>query len=234
MLALTLGTSATSALEILCIGAHCDDIEIGCGGTVIAIQRRYPRCKVHLLVLTSTPARRAEAAAAAKALIKVPARGEIRICALPDGLLPAHFFEVKAEFERMKKAIDPDLVLTHHGLDWHQDHSLVSHVTWQTFRDHLIWEYEIPKFDGDLITPNMYVPLSSALAARKIALVMRTFPSQRAKPWFKAKNLEAMMRLRGLESRAPSGYAEGFHCRKLLSELTAERPAASRSGAGKR
>ena len=234
MLALTLGSSAGSALEILCIGAHCDDIEIGCGGTVIALQRRYPRCKVHLLVLTSTPARRAEAAAAAKALVSVSARGEVRICELPDGLLPAHFLDVKAEFERIKKAINPDLVLTHHGLDRHQDHSLVSQITWQTFRDHMIWEYEIPKFDGDLATPNMYVPLPSALAARKIALIMRAFPSQHGKPWFKAENLEATMRLRGLESRAASGYAEGFHCRKLLSEVSAEKPAASRSGAHKR
>jgi LmbE family N-acetylglucosaminyl deacetylase len=234
LLALTLDTPLRSALEILCIGAHCDDIEIGCGGTVIALQRRYPQCKVHLLVLTSTPARRAEAAAAAKALIKVSARGEMRICQLPDGLLPAHLPEVKAEFERMKKAINPDLVLTHHGLDRHQDHSLISHVTWQTFRDHMIWEYEIPKFDGDLVTPNMYVPLPSALAARKIALVMRAFPSQHAKPWFKAENLEATMRLRGLESRAASGYAEGFHCRKLLSGVTAERPDVARPGARKR
>ena len=234
MLGLTLAASRNSALEILCIGAHCDDIEIGCGGTVIALQQRYPRCKVHVLVLTSTPARRAEATAAAKSLIGVSARGQMRICELPDGLVPAHFPEVKAEFERMKKAINPDLVLTHHGLDRHQDHALISHVTWQTFRDHLVWEYEIPKFDGDLITPNMYVPLSSALAARKISLCMRAFPSQHTKPWFKAENLEAIMRLRGLESRAASGYAEGFHCRKLLSGMTAKRSAASRAGARKR
>ena len=172
--------------------------------------------------------------AAAKALIRVSARGEMRICELPDGLLPAYFLDVKAELERMKKAINPDVVLTHHGLDRHQDHSLVSQVTWQTFRDHMIWEYEIPKFDGDLATPNMYVPLPTALAARKIALIMRAFPSQHGKPWFKAENLEATMRLRGLESRAASGYAEGFHCRKLLSEVSAEKPAASRSGARKR
>ncbi len=139
---------------------------------------------------------------------------------MPDGLLPAHLPEVKAELERMKKAIDPDLVLTHHGLDRHQDHSLISHVTWQTFRDHMIWEYEIPKFDGDLVTPNMYVPLPSALAARKISLVMRAFPSQRGKPWFNAENLAALMRIRGLESRSASGYAEAFHCRKLLTEFT--------------
>ena len=221
MLGLTFAKSGGSTFDVLCIGAHCDDIEIGCGGTVLSLQRRYPQCKVHLLVLTSSPARRAEAVGSAKQLVKVSARGEVRIGELPDGLLPAHFAAVKAEFERMKRAIHPDLVLTHHALDRHQDHSLISQVTWQTFRDHMIWEYEIPKFDGDLITPNMYVPLSSTLAARKIALVMRAFPSQHSKPWFKAENLEATMRLRGLESRARSGYAEAFHCRKLLSDVTA-------------
>ncbi len=220
MLALTLDSRSRAALEVLCIGAHCDDIEIGCGGTIMAIQKRYPRCKVHLLVLTSTPARRAEAAAAAKALIRGTARGETRICALPDGLLPAHLPEVKAEFERMKKAVDPDLVLTHHWQDRHQDHSLISHVTWQTFRDHMIWEYEIPKFDGDLVTPNMYVPLPAALANRKISHVMRTFRSQRDKSWFKPENLAALMRIRGLESRSVSGYAEAFHCRKLVSGIS--------------
>ena len=229
MLGLTFGKASGSALEVLCIGAHCDDIEIGCGGTVLAIQRRYARCKVHFLVLTSNPARRSEATASARALVKVPARGEVRIGELPDGLLPAHLPAVKAEFERMKKAINPDLVLTHHALDRHQDHSLISHVTWQTFRDHMIWEYEIPKFDGDLVTPNMYVPLSSALAARKVALVMRAFPSQHSKPWFKAENLEATMRLRGLESRAPSGYAEAFHCRKLVSDVTGRMSPSSNS-----
>ena len=234
MLGLTLATSSNSALEILCIGAHCDDIEIGCGGTVIVLQQRYPRCKLHLLVLTSTASRRQEAEAAAKALIKVSARGEMRICEFQDGLLPAHLSEVKAEFERMKKAIAPGLVLTHHGLDRHQDHRLVSDITWQTFRDHMIWEYEIPKFDGDLVTPNMYVPLSSALAQRKINLIMRAFSSQHAKPWFKAENLEAMMRLRGLESRAASGYAEGFHCRKLVGEINDVMPNASRREVRKR
>ena len=234
MLALTLGTSPRPTLEVLCIGAHCDDIEIGCGGTVLAIQSRYPRCRVHFLVLTSNTDRRAEAAASAKALVKVSARGEVRIGDLPDGLLPAHLPAVKAEFERMKKALKPDLVLTHHALDRHQDHSLISHVTWQTFRDHMIWEYEIPKFDGDLVTPNMYVPLPSALAARKISLVMRAFPSQRSKPWFKAENLEATMRLRGLESRAPSGYAEAFHCRKLVSDVAARKSPNSDSGVRKR
>jgi LmbE family N-acetylglucosaminyl deacetylase len=224
LLALKLAPKTASPLDILCVGAHCDDIEIGCGGTVLAIQTRYPKSRVHCLVLTSTPARRKEAMAAAKSLIQATSRGELRICDLTDGLLPAHLPAVKAEFERMKTVVTPDLILTHHGSDRHQDHRLASEVTWQTFRNHLIWEYEIPKFDGDLVTPNMYIPLDSALAARKVSLIMRTFRSQREKSWFTVENLEAIMRLRGLECRSPSGLAEGFHCRKLTGEFSTPKP----------
>jgi LmbE family N-acetylglucosaminyl deacetylase len=213
---LDLAKSQKGRLEVLCIGAHCDDIEIGCGGTVLALQRRYPGCRVHWLILTSVPARRSEALGAARAFVKPACRGETLVCDLPDGMLPGHLVPVKERFEALKALVDPDLILTHHGLDRHQDHSLVSQVTWQTFREHMIWEYEIPKYDGDLLTPNMYVPLSAKTAARKIRVIVKAFASQRGKPWFTADNLLAMMRLRGLECRSPSGLAEGFHCRKLV------------------
>jgi LmbE family N-acetylglucosaminyl deacetylase len=213
---LDLAKSPKSRLDVLCIGAHCDDIEIGCGGTVLALQRRYPGCRVHWLILTSVPARRSEALGAARAFVKPAYRGETVVCDLPDGMLPGHLAQVKERFEALKALVDPDLILTHHGLDRHQDHSLVSQVTWQTFREHMIWEYEIPKYDGDLITPNMYVPLSAPTAARKISVIVKAFASQRGKSWFTADNLLAMMRLRGLECRSPSGLAEGFHCRKLV------------------
>lgn len=202
-------------LEVLCIGAHCDDIEIGCGGTILALQQRHANCRIHWLILTSNAARRAEALTGAEALVQPSARGEVRICELPDGLLPAHFAEVKSEFEGLRRVIEPDLIFTHHGRDLHQDHSLVSQVTWQTFRNHMVWEYEIPKYDGDLATPNMYVPLTSVVATRKTDVITRSFTSQASKSWFTAENLLSMMRLRGLESRAPSGFAEAFHCRKL-------------------
>ena len=164
-------------LEVLCIGAHCDDIEIGCGGTILALQQRYPDCRIHWFVLTSVPMRRAETIASAAALVQPSSRGEVRVCDLKDGLLPAQFGAVKAQFESMKKDLEPDLIFTHHGSDRHQDHSLVNQVTWQTFRDHMIWEYEIPKYDGDLTTPNMYVPIPLDLATQKIDIVMRSFPS---------------------------------------------------------
>jgi LmbE family N-acetylglucosaminyl deacetylase len=208
--------------EVLCVGAHCDDIEIGCGGTLLALQEHYANCRIHWLVLTSIPARRAEAAAAAKALLHPSAKGEVRICDLPDGYLPAHFPEVKKQFEAMKRDITPDVVFTHHGRDLHQDHSVVSQITWQTFRDHLILEYEIPKYDGDLTTPNVYVPLTAAAAMQKTDVIMRSFPSQASKSWFNADNLLSVMRLRGLESRSESGFAEGFHCRKLVLSWGAE------------
>ena len=212
---LSLAPARGRNLEILCIGAHCDDIEIGCGGTILALQQRHADCRIHWFVLTSVPARRAEAIAAAEALVRPSARGEVRIGDLPDGLLPAHFAQVKSQFESLRRDIEPDLVLTHHGRDLHQDHSLVSQVTWQTYRDHMIWEYEIPKYDGDLATPNLYVPVSTAVATQKTDVIMRSFPSQSSKSWFTADNLLSMMRLRGLESRARSGFAEAFHCRKL-------------------
>jgi LmbE family N-acetylglucosaminyl deacetylase len=213
---LDLAKSPKGHLDVLCIGAHCDDIEIGCGGTLLTLQRRYPGCRVHWLILTSVPTRHSEALAAAQAFVKPACRGETLVCDLPDGLLPGHLVQVKARFETLKALVKPDLILTHHGLDRHQDHSLVSQVTWQTFREHMIWEYEIPKYDGDLLTPNMYVPLSATSAARKVRMIVKAFASQRGKSWFTADNLMAMMRLRGLECRSPSGLAEGFHCRKLV------------------
>jgi LmbE family N-acetylglucosaminyl deacetylase len=227
VLSLKIEAAAGRQPEILCIGAHCDDIEIGCAGTVMLLQRRYPQCRIHWLVLVSVDVRRAEAVAAFRKLVRPACRGECAVADLPDGHLPAHLAAVKARFEAMRRVTRPDLVLTHHGLDRHQDHALVNHVTWQTFRDHMIWEYEIPKYDGDLVTPNMYVPLTRATALRKAQLIVRAFPSQSGKSWFAADNLVAMMRLRGLESRSPSGFAEGFHCRKLLCRLAKDRPTAT-------
>ena len=229
MLGLTLAPLPRRRLEVLCIGAHCDDIEIGCGGTVLSLQRHYPRCRIHWLVLSSVPLRRWEATRAARAFIRASARGQLRVCDLPDGFLPAHFADVKTEFEVLKRDLEPDLIFTHHGLDRHQDHSLISQITWQTFRDHLIWEYEIPKYDGDLTTPGMYVPLAASVAARKVDVIMRAFASQRTKSWFNAENLLAAMRIRGLESRAASGFAEAFHCRKIVCPFAAGGAATTRA-----
>lgn len=215
MLGLTLDVPAGRALQVLCIGAHCDDIEIGCGGTILSLLQSYPHCRLHWLVLSSDANRGSEGKASARAFVRASARGEMQFCDLPDGLLPLHLREVKAQLEQLKASVRPDLVFTHHGADRHQDHRTANEATWQTFRDHPILEYEIPKYDGDLTTPNLYMPLTATVAARKVSLLMRHFPSQRQKSWFQQENFEAIMRLRGLECRSPSGFAEGFHCRKL-------------------
>jgi len=203
-------------LDIVCVGAHCDDIEIGCGATLLALQEQHSRLRVHWLVLTSTEERRREALRAVEAFVRPSARGEIHVHALHDGHLPAQFVQAKAHLEDLRRAVDPDLVFSHHGRDRHQDHALFAEMTWQTFRDHPIWEYEIPKYDGDLCTPNAYVPCSADVAKRKVECIMKSFGSQHGKSWLKTENLLAVMRLRGLECRAEGGFAEAFHCRKLV------------------
>ena len=228
MFPLHIAPRAGQRLDVLCIGAHCDDIEIGCGGTLLALQMHYPRLRVHWLVLASDARRGREAMRSREAFIAPSARGEVRVHDLPDGRLPAHFEQVKAHFEDFRAAVDPDWVLSHHGADRHQDHALLSQVTWQTFRDHPVWEYEIPKYDGDLGTPNAYVPLPAEVAQKKVKAIMKGFPTQHGKSWFKPENLLALLRLRGLECRADSGYAEGFHCRKLVISPAAPVPRAPR------
>ncbi|MFO1217457.1 MAG: PIG-L deacetylase family protein [Burkholderiaceae bacterium] len=202
--------------EILCIGAHCDDIEIGCGGTLLTLQRAYPGTRIHWLVLTSNPKRRTEALRSMRRFVRPAARGEVLIHDLPDGRLPGRVDAAKSLLEACRERILPDLVFTHHADDRHQDHAIVAHLTWQTFRDHAIWAYEIPKWDGDLATPNAYVPLPATLAERKARFIVATFDSQQSKSWFRNDNLLALMRLRGLECHAESGFAEAFHCRKLV------------------
>lgn len=220
MYALHIGARASQRLQILCVGAHCDDIEIGCGGTLLALQKRYTNLRVHWLVVTSGAERRPEALRSVQRFVSPRVRGEIMVHDLPDGRLPACFADVKALFEECRNSVAPDLVFTHHAADRHQDHALLSEVTWQTFRDHQIWEYEIPKWDADLATPNAYVPLPQGVAERKAKLIINLFESQRGKSWFQAENLLSLMRLRGLECRSSSGFAEGFHARKLVFALS--------------
>ena len=165
------------------------------------------------------------------AFVRPTARGEAQVHDLPDGRLPACFAQVKALFEEFRHAVEPDCVLSHHGADRHQDHALLSEVTWQTFRNHAIWEYEIPKYDGDLATPNVYMPVPAEVAKRKVDTIIKMFGSQHGKPWFRRENLMALMHLRGLECRAESGLAEAFHSRKLVFTPTAA-PAAKKQSSG--
>jgi LmbE family N-acetylglucosaminyl deacetylase len=202
--------------RILCLGAHCDDIEIGCGGTVLRLLREHPGAEVLWVVFTSNPARKAEAEACAARFLEGAGRREVRVHAFRDGFLPWNGAEVKDAFEALKPAMVPDLILTHYRHDLHQDHRLVSDLTWNTWRNHLILEYEIPKWDGDLGVPNFFAPLPEDLVGLKVKHLMEGYPTQAGKSWFMEDTFLSLLRLRGMECNSPSRYAEAFHCRKAV------------------
>ncbi len=215
MLAANLGKPG-APLNILCLGAHCDDIEIGCGGTLLRLLAERPGSSVHWMVFASTAEREAEAKASAAEILAGAGRAQVEIHAFRESFFPFIGGPIKEQFERLKSTIQPELVLTHRVHDLHQDHRLVGELTWNTFRDHLIAEYEIPKYDGDLGSPNVFVPLTRALARRKVELLLRHFPSQSIRTWFRGETFESLMRLRGIECNAADGFAEGFQVRKLV------------------
>ena len=214
MLALDIATSLGSTPRILCLGAHPDDIEIGCGGTILELAEALPAAEWHLTVLKVNPERHAEANAAVAALLGDRARKRVRLQSFRDGFLPYHGAEVKDFFETVKREVSPDLIFTHASHDRHQDHRLVSELTWNTWRNHLILEYEIPKYDGDLGQPQAYSPVRAAVAERKIRTILDVFASQRSREWFDREVLLSLMRLRGVECNARERYAEAFYARK--------------------
>jgi LmbE family N-acetylglucosaminyl deacetylase len=203
---------------ILCLGAHSDDIEIGAGATVLRLIRENPRARVVWVVLAAAGRRGDEARASAARFLAGVGGGagvaEVVLQAFRDGHFPVQWAEIKAFFETLKPYA-PDLVLTHYGKDLHQDHRVVSELAWNTFRDQLILEYEIPKWDGGLGSPNLFVPASVADADAKIAALMACFPTQAGKHWFDDLTFRGLMRLRGLECAAPEGLAEAFYARKV-------------------
>jgi len=216
MIGLGLGGASRPLAEILCLGAHCDDIEIGCSGTVLKLIEAHPEVSITWVVLGSTALRAQEALESAHALLAPVRKKNIVIKRFPDGFFPYQGGEIKTYFEELKREVSPDVVFTHQRHDLHQDHRLVSELTWNTFRDHLVLEYEIPKYDGDLGAPNLFVPLEESLCRRKIANILGSFRSQADKRWFTEDLFRAILRLRGMESNAPSGYAEAFYCRKAV------------------
>jgi LmbE family N-acetylglucosaminyl deacetylase len=201
---------------ILCLGAHCDDIEIGCGGTVLHLSREYPNLKVVWVVFSSDPVRAAEARNCASKLLSSVREKNIVIKEFRNGFFPYSGAQIKEYFEQLKTEVAPDLIFTHYRDDLHQDHRMLSELTWNSFRDHFVLEYEIPKYDGDLGAPNFFVPLSDEICRRKIDTIMESFVSQRDKRWFTADLFAALMRLRGMECNAPDGHAEAFYCRKAV------------------
>lgn len=216
MLALSLGENSDAPLRILCIGAHADDIEIGCGGAILqTIAHRKP-VDVDWVVFSAPAGRAREARRSAGLFLKGARRKRIVVKQFRDGFFPHEGAVIKESFEQLKRELAPDLVLTHHRDDRHQDHRLLSDLTWNTFRDHCILEYEVPKYDGDLGAPNCFVPLDRRIWIRKLKYLHAAFGSQRDKHWFSDETFRGLMRLRGLECRAPDGYAEAFHARKLV------------------
>ncbi|ESX98102.1 PIG-L deacetylase family protein [Mesorhizobium sp. LNJC405B00] len=201
-------------LSILCLGAHSDDIEIGAGGTILELIASEVKLKVHWCVLSAGGQRAAEASASAEAFLKGSESSTVDIADFEDSYFPAHSRAIKQWLIKLRSRVQPDLVLTHARFDAHQDHREVNQLTWNVFRDHLVIEYEIPKWDGDLCQPNAYVPLTAAVLERKIELLHEHFGTQRSKDWFDRETFAALARLRGMECRAPEHFAEAFTLRK--------------------
>jgi LmbE family N-acetylglucosaminyl deacetylase len=216
MMHLNLNRDGTAGLTILCLGSHADDIEIGCGGTILRLAEQYPNCIFHWVVFSAIGVREAEARRAASLFVRPAALRGPLLKTFPDGFMPSVSAEVKMVFETLKQTVSPDVIFTHNRSDAHQDHRLIAELTWNTFRDHLILEYEIPKYDGDLGQPGVFVPLAPDVYQKKVHCLMDAFQSQHTKSWFEEQTFLSLMRLRGMECNAPSGYAEAFYCRKLV------------------
>ena len=207
-------------LQILCLGAHPDDIEIGCGGTVLSLLANGRKVSCHWVVFSGGgTAREQEARTSAARFLKRAKRQHVDVHAFRDGFLPYIGGQVKDAFEALAKVVSPDAIFTHARHDRHQDHRLISDLTWNTFRSHLILEYEVPKYDGDLGSPNLFVPLARTVARAKVRNLLSTFRTQRSKRWFTADTFNGLLRLRGIESGAAQGVAEAFYARKTVLTL---------------
>jgi LmbE family N-acetylglucosaminyl deacetylase len=220
MLPLRFGRNGGQPLRVLCLGSHSDDIEIGCGGTLLKLIESHTNVSVHWVVLSAGEQRGLEARASAKKFLEGAAAKQIEVQAFRDGFFPYVGYEIKQFFEELKPRCSPDVIFTHYRDDRHQDHRLVSDLTWNTYRDHLILEYEIPKYDGDLGSPNCFMPLDEATCRRKVQWIIDMFETQHSHRWFTSETFLSLLRLRGIESGASSGYAEAFFCRKAVFDMT--------------
>ncbi len=200
---------------ILVIGSHPDDIEIGCGGTLLRLLSEN-QLHVHWAVLSGSGERRDEARTGAEYFLRQAVSSKLEIENFPDAFFPGSYSAIKEFFVKLRESVSPDLIFTHRREDFHQDHRLVGELTWNTFRDHLIFEYEIPKCEGDLGRPNVYVALEESYCAEKVDAILQSFPSQHDRQWFGADTLWAMLRIRGVEADRAAQFAEAFYCRKLV------------------
>jgi LmbE family N-acetylglucosaminyl deacetylase len=209
-----------SKRRILCLGAHSDDLEIGAGGTLLKLAGEVPDLEICWVVFTAPGPRADEARLSANEFLDRCEHKTIKIGSFRESYFPSEWPSIKEWFEEIKAGFDPDVVFTHFRDDRHQDHRILSDLAWNTFRNHLILEYEILKYDGDLGCPNVFVPLSADLCARKIDLLLKHFQTQSSKHWFTRATFEAMHRIRGVECASDTGLAEAFYCRKLVLDPT--------------
>jgi LmbE family N-acetylglucosaminyl deacetylase len=216
MLPIVLGGAVAPIRTVLVLGAHPDDIELGCGGTILRLIEQYRHLSVYWLVFSGAGERAEEAAASAGTFLSCVPDRQVVVKTFRDGFFPWSGDAIKDVFEELKTTFSPELIFTHRREDAHQDHRLVAELTWNTFRDHLIFEYEIPKYEGDLGAPNLFVHLDEDTSARKIELLLKGFPSQHHRQWFTAETFWSVLRLRGLESNSLTKYAEGFYVRKVV------------------
>jgi LmbE family N-acetylglucosaminyl deacetylase len=207
---------AETPFRVLCLGAHCDDIEIGCGGTILHLLGGHENVSAKWVVFSSNEVRAREARLCAEAFLRQTRQRDVIVHDHRDGFFPFSGAPIKEQFEELKRDFDPDLIFTHYRDDRHQDHRVISDLTWNTFRNHLILEYEIPKYDGDLGQPNLFVPLDESTCAAKVRYLIEFFESQRRRPWFDERTFLALLRLRGMECNAPGFHAEAFYCRKAV------------------
>jgi len=208
--------SLNGVRRILCLGAHSDDIEIGCGGTILQLLQNSNKLEFYWLVLCSNPDRAREAERSAEAFLRRARKKTVVVKSFRDGFLPYIGAPVKDTFEALKKEFVPDVIFTHFRHDLHQDHRMICELTWNTFRNHLILEYEVPKYDADLRSPNFFTALSGSICRKKVQWLMKYFGTQRNKQWFSEDLFLGLLRLRGIEANSPTRWAEGFHCRKMV------------------
>jgi LmbE family N-acetylglucosaminyl deacetylase len=216
MLPLGLPQDPAAPLTLLCLGAHGDDIEIGCGGTVLQLLSARPNLRVVWVVFSSAGEREQEARTGASLFLQQAKEQKVIVKTFRDGFFPYQGADIKEFLEELKQDVDPDLIFTHYRDDRHQDHRTISDLTWNTWRRHLVLEYEVPKYDGDLGTPNCFVHLSKDICSRKVNYICDVFQSQNNRTWMTEDTFHAILRLRGVECAAPDKYAEAFYCRKLI------------------
>jgi LmbE family N-acetylglucosaminyl deacetylase len=215
MIELDLSSPGGQPRRYLFLGAHCDDIEIGCGGTILRLMEDQPDATVDWVVFSSGSKREREARNSAARFIPEQGNLRVHIYDFRNSFFPQVAADIKEAFEQLKAAVDPDVVFTHYRADLHQDHRVIGELTWNTFRNHLVLEYEIPKYDGGLGSPGAFVSITEQQLDQKIAILLDEFESQRSKKWFTDATFRALPRLRGIECNAPDGLAEAFYCPKI-------------------